>query len=517
MQGFHMFEPAITRLPVSCLILAGGQGRRLTPDKPLLEIAGIPIIQRTVKVVAALFEEVLAVTNTPEKYAFLELPMIADQRRGCGPLMGIYSGLLTIRHDAAFVCAADMPFLDPVIIRCQFQELDDFDIVVPSPRGQPEFLHAFYHRRCLPTIRETLEADTFRVEALTQRCRTRYLDQDWFARQGLTQRMESAFVNINTAQDYRRWQWPEPNSPVPQDAEAVPPEPAAASGPKALLSLASEVVQAIRQTLIEQESAFQSKSAEEPLSSLWGHSFRVGRIAYHIAQAEGWEPEPAMLAGLLHDTGKFAHGSYHEDEILEEKNAIWFVEQILTGTVHEDWVPLVSQAILTMYLEIEATSDIGRAVYDADNLDKLGCLGVAQFFQKSALRRRFLDDDLLARTSIELTYAHHAPDTLKTATGRRLAQARNLRTRLFYGALLEEWAQVGLGAFKIIQEDIAGIVCMLTVPSVCSCGDRLEIQSDIRNAIKCRSVLVSYACQNCGRRSEYSFCLPNVQGLPLQR
>jgi hypothetical protein len=27
-----------------------------------------------------------------------------------------------------------------------------------------------------------------------------------------------------------------------------------------------------------------------------------------------------------------------------------------------------------------------------------------------------LDDDMLIRASIELTYSHHAPDTLKTAT-----------------------------------------------------------------------------------------------------
>ena len=35
----------------------------------------------------------LVVTNTPQKYEFLGLPVVRDERQGCGPLMGICSGL----------------------------------------------------------------------------------------------------------------------------------------------------------------------------------------------------------------------------------------------------------------------------------------------------------------------------------------------------------------------------------------------------------------------------------------
>ncbi len=506
-----MIKADSKKIEASCLILAGGQGKRLTPDKPLLEIDGRPIIERTARVVLPLFEEVLIVTNTPEKYGFLLLPLVEDERPGCGPLMGIYSGLRRIKHEVAFVCAADMPFLNEELIRAQFNELGVFDIVVPWAHRRPEFLHAFYRKRCLPAMRKILDANFFKIENLTQSCKTLRLNGDWFARHGLTQRMDLAFANINTIEDYRHC--------LGQGLEktgALPPR-RGASVLDALKSIAPEVLQEVRQTLIEQETVYQHKSAEEAFSSLWAHSSRVGRIAYHIAKAEGWEQGPALLAGLLHDTGKFAHGSYHEDDIPEEKNAVEFVERILSGTVYERWIPVINQAILSMYLEDEATSTIGRVVYDADCLDKLGGMGVAQFFAKNALRRRFLDNDLMVRASIELTYAHHAPDTLKTATGRSLARERHIRTRRFYTELLEEWRQLGLGSFNILEEDIAGIVCILVVPWACSCGGRLELESDIRDAIKCRSVVVKYPCVECGIESEYSFCLPNVKGLPHRR
>ena len=66
-----MTESPSKKIKAACLILAGGQGKRLTPDKPLLEVDGQPIIGRAANVVRSVFEEVLLVTNTPGKYEFL--------------------------------------------------------------------------------------------------------------------------------------------------------------------------------------------------------------------------------------------------------------------------------------------------------------------------------------------------------------------------------------------------------------------------------------------------------------
>ena len=501
------------KINTSCLILAGGKGRRLTLNKPLLKIDGRPIIERTAQVVLKLFDEVLIVTNTPEKYGFLNLPCVADDRQGCGPLMGIYSGLHKIKHDVAFVCAADMPFLDEAVIRAQFLEIGANEIVVPCAGKRPEFLHAFYRRQCMPAIREHLDTGRFKIEMVAECCNTLYLNGNWFARKGLSDRIDLAFTNINTVREYRHWRGHVDERQDPENTELLKWAP----GLDALRSLSLSVLQEIHQTLIEQETTYQTKTTNETFSSLWAHSSRVGCIAHHIAKAEGWNEVQALLAGLLHDIGKFAHGRHHEDDTPEEKNAVRFAERILSGTDYERWIPAINQAILSTYLEGVTTNDIGRAVYDADNLDKLGAMGIAQFFAKKALRRQFLNDDLMKRTSIELTYAHHAPDTLKTATGRSLALVRRSRTRRFYTELIEEWKELGFGEFNILEEDIAGIVCILVVPCSCSCGGGLEIESDILDSVKCRSLVMKYRCVACDIKSEFSFCLPNVKGLPQKR
>jgi uncharacterized protein len=298
----------------------------------------------------------------------------------------------------------------------------------------------------------------------------------------------------------------------------IPHDPSTGAGvPELLDSIETGVLQEIRRILIEQESAYQHSCEEEVFSSIWAHSARVACIAHHIAAMEGWQREPALLAGLLHDSGKFIRGRYHENDTPEEEHAVRMARKILMGSPYEKWLPTITDAILSTFLEATATNDIGRAVYDADCLDKLGHMGVVQFFVKRALRQRFLDNALLIRASTELTYARHAQNTLMTATGRSMARTRAARTRRFYEELIEEWAEVGLGAFTLQKEEIAGIACDFVVPAACRCGSSLAADSDIVDALKCRSAVVTYRCPACGFESEFSFCLPNIEGLPRKR
>jgi len=287
--------------------------------------------------------------------------------------------------------------------------------------------------------------------------------------------------------------------------------------PDVLDSIPTDILHEIRRILVQQESTYQRSCEEAAFSSIWAHSARVACIAHHIAAREGWQKEPALLAGLLHDSGKFVQGRYHENDTPEEEHAVRIARKVLMGSAYEKWLPTIAEAILSTFLEAEATNDIGRAVYDADCLDKLGHMGVVQFFVKRALRHRYLDNELLIRASTELTYARHAPDTLMTATGRSLARMRAARTRRFYKELIEEWTELGIGAFTLQKEEIAGIACDLVVPTACRCGAPLAVDSDIVDALKCRSAIVTYRCPACGFENEFSFCLPNIEGLPRRR
>jgi len=266
----------------------------------------------------------------------------------------------------------------------------------------------------------------------------------------------------------------------------------------------------IRDTLVEDESRFQRDTGTD-LTSLWSHSARVAAIAHAIALKEGVDPTAAVLAALLHDAGKFHEGRYHEGDIAEEERAIDLARELLSGSPHEALLPEVESAILSLFRDVD--SGIGAVLHDADRIDKLGCAGIAQFFAKSALRGRFLGDDLLMQASVELTYALHADRTLRTRTGRELSVSRSARVRDYFDGLLEEWRELGMGSFRIDRADVEGITLLLVVPEACGCGSPYEIRTDIKEGVKCRSAVVEYACPRCGGTRGLSFCLPVLASL----
>ncbi len=89
-------EPCQTspHMKITGVIQAGGQSRRMGGrPKALIELGGRRIIERVLAALAPAVDDVLVVTNTPELYAFLNLPMVADVYPDRGSLGGIYSGL----------------------------------------------------------------------------------------------------------------------------------------------------------------------------------------------------------------------------------------------------------------------------------------------------------------------------------------------------------------------------------------------------------------------------------------
>src|SRR5439155_25170310 len=91
---------------ITGVIQAGGRSTRMGGEpKALLELGGKRIVERVVDALGAVLADLLVVTNTPERYAFLGLPMVADRYPDGGALGGIFMGLDAARGAAAFTVA----------------------------------------------------------------------------------------------------------------------------------------------------------------------------------------------------------------------------------------------------------------------------------------------------------------------------------------------------------------------------------------------------------------------------
>lgn len=188
------------------VILAGGQSSRMGANKALLEFGGEPLIGRVARQFSSWFEQVVVVTNTPDQYTFLNLPMTGDRIPGLGPLGGLEAGLTASRFEHAFFAACDMPFLNEGLIQYLVEQAPGFDIVVPRIDDEYEPMHAIYSRSCLPTITANLDERRLKLLRIFDAVRVRTVEASEIAAFGTPERL---FFNCNTPEDLeqaRNWE-----------------------------------------------------------------------------------------------------------------------------------------------------------------------------------------------------------------------------------------------------------------------------------------------------------------------
>jgi len=183
---------------IAGLILVGGKSSRYGSNKAMVEVDGIRLIERAVRVMRPLFQEVILLTNTPRDYAYLGLPMVEDLIKGLGPLGGVYTGLETISCGAGFFVACDMPFLNQALILHLVASRKGFDAVVPRVGWMIEPLHAVYTKRCLPAIRHLIDSREYQIFKFLPNVRVRYVEAEEIRVHDPQLR---SFFNINEPQD----------------------------------------------------------------------------------------------------------------------------------------------------------------------------------------------------------------------------------------------------------------------------------------------------------------------------
>jgi molybdopterin-guanine dinucleotide biosynthesis protein A len=184
------------------VVLAGGRSTRLRRNKALVELGGVPLVERQVRRLGTICREVILVANDPEPYGALGVRIVPDQYRDKGPLAGIHAGLAASTTDYSFVVACDMPFFSPQFAAYMLGQARGHGVVIPCLDGFDEPLHAIYSRECLGVIESVLQREAlprvvdFFPTVKVLRIRNGEMDQLGFPRH--------VFFNINTPGELER-------------------------------------------------------------------------------------------------------------------------------------------------------------------------------------------------------------------------------------------------------------------------------------------------------------------------
>ncbi len=191
--------------PVSAVVLAGGHSRRLGTDKAFLKLAGRPLVERVVRRLVELSDDLIVVADVADRYQALELPvrLVSDRVRGMGSLMGVYSGLGAARYRYALVVACDMPFLNAALLQYMIPLAAGYDVVIPRLNGMLEPLHAIYGQTCLPHMARLLEEHSRKITAFLDSVKVRFVEEDEIDE---FDPRHLSFLNVNTLEDWQRVQ-----------------------------------------------------------------------------------------------------------------------------------------------------------------------------------------------------------------------------------------------------------------------------------------------------------------------
>ncbi len=176
------------------VILAGGENRRMPVLKAFIDVEGRPIIERNLRLMKGLFQEVFIVTNQPELYIHLDAVLLGDVYDRRGPMTGILTSLMNASNDWVFVTACDMPFIAEEVIRYLAGERQGYRAVLPE--GEPLF--AFYSKRLLSSMERAVLSEKKGLKDFLGGKKVKYISKKEIAVIGEGARV---FINLNTPED----------------------------------------------------------------------------------------------------------------------------------------------------------------------------------------------------------------------------------------------------------------------------------------------------------------------------
>ncbi len=180
-------------------MLAGGRASRFGGiNKALIEIDGLPIINRTIKILEPLFSEII-LAGWPGSSPLPDgvIP-VDDNFTGLGPLGGIEAALKICSSPLLFVFGGDMPWLSAELIREQAEEMsrEQAGILAARIGGLTEPLHSIYSRSLHGELVRYLKSGSRpAVIDFYKLVHTRYYDLP------RTAKTLKAFTNINSPGD----------------------------------------------------------------------------------------------------------------------------------------------------------------------------------------------------------------------------------------------------------------------------------------------------------------------------
>lgn len=176
----------------SCIILCGGQSRRMGQDKGSMIIQDKPMIKHILSTLNHHIDEAIIVLNDKSRvdrysefinsndYSY-QITFLEDKIKNKGPLHGIMTGLGKINSNYALVLPCDSPYVSEKYIETIFSQIDvNYQAIVPyhdetNRLKTSEPLHSIYKKEIIADIEKLVNDDILHIKGLIEKIDTKFV------------------------------------------------------------------------------------------------------------------------------------------------------------------------------------------------------------------------------------------------------------------------------------------------------------------------------------------------------
>jgi len=185
-------------------ILCGGKSSRMNFDKSFLKIEDRYVLDIICDKLSLVFDNVKLSARDSKKYSDFSMPVIQDlYNDGIGPIAAIHAALVASNTRYIFVCACDMPFVNPWYIEFMKSIIEEhnygIDALIPINKNKKEATHAFYSKDSIKKFEDEINNERYKMQDIVNnKLNSKFIEEEYSRAfdSGL-----SFFTNLNYKED----------------------------------------------------------------------------------------------------------------------------------------------------------------------------------------------------------------------------------------------------------------------------------------------------------------------------
>ncbi|MEJ5351367.1 MAG: molybdenum cofactor guanylyltransferase [Melioribacteraceae bacterium] len=185
---------------ITGVILAGGKSSRMGTNKSFLKIGSQTIIERIADLMKSIFLEVIIITNSPDEYKFLNIPLYEDIYKWKGPLAGIHSALTHTKTEKIFVLSCDVPLMTKEMIQYIVDYKSDKPVIFCEAAGYHQPLVGIYSKKIISEIEYFISNNDLSDKSFHKFLSS--IETEIIHPQSLSFYKDEIFYNVNNMNDY---------------------------------------------------------------------------------------------------------------------------------------------------------------------------------------------------------------------------------------------------------------------------------------------------------------------------